>query len=436
MIVPRVQTLLREKMGLDAASIGPAAIERAVRERMSALAGQDVQVYWEHLCASEVEQQELIEAVVVPETWFFRDREAFGALARTAHAGLSNGSAGRVLRVLSLPCATGEEPFSIAMALLDTGLPAGRFHIDAVDISLRAIAHAERAVYGKNSFRGADLGFRERYFARVGQNYRLSDAVRQHVHFRQANLFASGVFPEVRVYDIIFCRNVLIYFDRTGQKLAVRLLGRLLTPGGTLFVGPSESSLLLDLGYASLRIPLAFAFRRAAAAPVANLATVPAAADGRPLPPLPDQRPGRQRIFQPRTAASQAVAATKPKHRSARVTAATRIPQINPESLLEEAQRLADQGKVAEAVQICQRVLSDGPPSAQAFYLLGLLHDSRGEHLQASAHYRKALYLDPTHREAMLHLAEALIREGATAEAQRLFDRAKRTLSLDAVRNE
>jgi len=70
-IVPRVQTLLREKMGLDAASIGTAAIERAVRERMSARAGQDPQMYWDHLCASEIELQELIEAVVVPETWFF-----------------------------------------------------------------------------------------------------------------------------------------------------------------------------------------------------------------------------------------------------------------------------------------------------------------------------------------------------------------------------
>jgi chemotaxis protein methyltransferase WspC len=435
MIVPRVQALLRQRMGLDAASIGAAAIERAVRERMSACPGQDPQIYWERLCASEVELQELIEAVVVPETWFFRDREAFSALRNMADAQLNNGPAGRILRVLSLPCATGEEPYSMAMALLDTGIPASRLQIDAVDISLRAIAYAERAVYGKNSFRSTDLGFRERHFTRVEQSYQLSDAVRQPVHFRQANLFASGAFPEEHVYDFIFCRNVLIYFDRAGQKLAVRLLGRLLAPGGTLFVGPSESPLLLDLGYASAKIPLAFAFRRATVVPAA---TNPAAAavNARPLHSLSSRPLGRQRVLESGAIARPAVATPKLPQQRALVTDPMPMSQINPESLLEEAQRLADQGKVAEAMLICQRILNDGRPSARAFYLLGLLHDTTNEPAQASAHYRKALYLDPTHREAMLHLAEALIREGATAEAQRLFDRAGRISANGGARNE
>lgn len=425
MIVSRVQTLLRQKMGLDAESIGTAAIERAVRERMSTRPGQDPQTYWEHLCASQIEIQELIEAVVVPETWFFRDREAFHALTRTAHAQLNNLPTERPLRVLSLPCATGEEPFSIAMALLDTGFPASRFQIDAVDISQRVIAYAERGVYGKNSFRGTDLGFRDRHFTRAGQGYQLSDAVRQHVHFRQANLFASGAFTETHIYDFIFCRNVLIYFDHAGQRLAVRLLGRLLTPGGTIFVGPSESALLLDLGYASAKVPHAFAFRRATGA-----------AKERLLKPFATQPPARQRIPETRGTARPAVAAQKAPHGQARLTAPESLPKLNPQSLLEEAQQLADQGKIAEAMQICQRVVNDGTPSAQAFYLLGLLHDTKNEHLHASVHYRKALYLNPTHTEAMLHLAEALIRTGETVEAQRLFDRAKRILPADAVPNE
>lgn len=416
MIVPRVQTLLRQKMGLDAESIGTAAIERAVRERMAARPGQDPQMYWEHLCASEVEVQELIEAVVVPETWFFRDREAFGALTRIALEGSSNLPTNRPLRVLSLPCATGEEPFSIAMALLDTGFPASRFQIDAVDISQRVIAYAERGVYGKNSFRGTDLGFRDRHFTRTGQNYQLSDVVRQHVRFRQANLFASGAFSEAHVYDFIFCRNVLIYFDHAGQKLAVRLLGRLLTPGGTIFVGPSESALLLDLGYGSAKIPLAFAFRRQTVA-----------AKQTPWQPITAQPPAGQRIPATRGTTRPAVAAPRVRQGQPLLTAPKSLPKPSPQPL-DEAQQLADQGKIAAAMQICQRVVNDGTPCAQAFYLLGLLHDTKNEHLQASVHYRKALYLNPTHTEAMLHLAEALIRTGETAEAQRLFDRARRIL--------
>jgi chemotaxis protein methyltransferase WspC len=253
----------------------------------------------------------------------------------------------------------------------------------------------------------------------------MSDAVRQHVHFRQANLFASGAFTEAHIYDFIFCRNVLIYFDHAGQKLAVRLLGRLLTPGGTIFVGPSESALLLDLGYVSAKIPLAFAFRRATAA-----------AKERLLQPFTTQPPARQRIPETRGTARPAVAAPKTPHGQARLTAPKSLPRLNPESLLEEAQQLADQGKIAAAMQICQRVVNDGTSSAEAFHLLGLLHDTKNEHLQASVHYRKALYLNPTHTEAMLHLAEALIRTGETAEAQRLFDRAKRILPTGAVPNE
>src|SRR5262249_31357641 len=157
-----------------------------------------------------------------------------------------------------------------------------------------------------------------------------------------------------------------IYFDRAGQKRAVRLLGRLLTPGGTLFVGPSESPLLLDLGYASARIPLAFAFRRAAAVPKA----------------FSDSPRSRQRLPEARANTRPAAGVSRPSHPRVKVTAPIHTSQIDPQELLEEAQRLADAGKVPEAMRICQRVLMDGPPSAQAFYLLGLLHDTSNDPLQ------------------------------------------------------
>ncbi len=102
--------------------------------------------YWERVRGSRAELQALIEAVVVPETWFFRDREAFAALARLAREEwLPSAPQTGCCRLLSLPCSTGEEPYSMAMALLDAGVPADRFRIDAVDISAAALAQAERA---------------------------------------------------------------------------------------------------------------------------------------------------------------------------------------------------------------------------------------------------------------------------------------------------
>jgi chemotaxis protein methyltransferase WspC len=93
---------------------------------------------------------------------------------------------------------------------------------------------------------------------------------------------------------------------------------------------------------------------------------------------------------------------------------------------IEAAQRLADEGKLQEAMELCERNLDDQTPSAQAFYLMGLLHDAAGRFEQASEHYRKALYWDPVHQEALVHLGAALLREGDASAAQRLFDRAKR----------
>jgi chemotaxis protein methyltransferase WspC len=240
-VYARIAALLKERTGLDAASIAVGCVERAVKERLGEQGIGDLQVYWERLCASDRELQALIEAIVVPETWFFRDHEAFAALVRVVREEWLAKHAQGTLRLLSLPCSTGEEPFSMAMALLDGGLPPARFHIDAVDISTRAIAWAERGLYGKNSFRAKDLGFRDRYFEPVERGHRLSDVVRRQVTFRHGNLLSSGGLRGAQGYDVIFCRNMLIYFDEASQRETIEAMYDCLSPGGYICLGHSES---------------------------------------------------------------------------------------------------------------------------------------------------------------------------------------------------
>ena len=189
MMLAEFEDLLKRTMGLDVASVGSSAVARALQERMSACDLGDWQAYWEYLHASRTELQELIEAVVVPETWFFRDPEAFAAMVRLARAEWLANHATGVLRLLSLPCSTGEEPYSMAMALLDAGFPVDRFRIEAIDISARSLAWAERGVYGKNSFRGSEMAFRGRYFSLTAHGHQLVDSVRRCVKFKQNNLF-------------------------------------------------------------------------------------------------------------------------------------------------------------------------------------------------------------------------------------------------------
>lgn len=412
MALAEIENLLKQTIGLDAASIGSAAVARAVRDRLAVCGLSDTRAYCERVRASATELQELVEAVVVPETWFFRNGEAFTALARVAQEEWLPTQTQGVLRLLSLPCSTGEEPYSMVMALRDAGVPGNRFHVDALDISARALTYARQALYGGNSFRSADLGFRDRHFTTRGTVYRLADEVRQQVHFRQGNLFDAEGLPGAELYDAIFCRNLLIYFDRATQDRAIGVLARLLTKQGLLFVGPAETGLLLPHDFVSAKLPLAFAFRKQTA--TARAATPPAT--------CPAKRASAQRRMTPPSAALKPARARP----ATPVAAPRQSPPVEPATGIDEATRLADQGCLVEAAKACEEHLRTHGASASAFYLMGLVRDAAGNHLEAGGYYRKALYLDPHHREALAHLALLLEKQGDTAGAQVLRRRSQR----------
>lgn len=404
------ENLLKASMGLNVASIGSSAIERAVQERLGVCNLEDPRAYWERVRDSGAELQELIEAVVVPETWFFRGRESLAALARLAREEWLRRRDG-VLSLLSLPCSTGEEPYSMAMALLDAAIPADRFRIDAVDISTRVLTQARRAVYGRNSFRGHELEFRDRHFEATAHGYRLSETVRGQVRFQQGNLFAAGFLPGVELYDFIFCRNVLIYFDRATQDRAIVVLKRLLKPKGVLFVAPAETGLPSSHDFVSTNLPLAFAFRRSAAVP-AQPKRVPA--------------PLKRSSIRPPVAAS-APALRPARAASAAPAAASRTGLVTEKSAdIGEAMRLADQGHFVEAATSCAEHLRQHGPSAEAFHLMGLVRDATGNQPEAAGYYRKALYLEPNHYVTQIHLALLMEKQGDIAGAQVLRDRARR----------
>ena len=254
-----LELLLKKTMGLDAAAVGSAAIAQAVHERMLACAMTDIGAYYERARYVQSELQAFIEAAVIPETWFFRQRAAFPEAARTVASRQRSEPA--VVRLLSLACSSGEEPYSIVMALLDASVPSSRFTIDAVDISLRLIALGRHGVYGPNSFRGQDLCFREQHFDRTLLGHSVRERIRAPVTFSAANIFAPNFLVGCGVYDVIFCRNLLIYFDRPTQDRAVSILRKLLAPGGTLFVGSAEAALMLAHGFVWSKERLAFCFR-------------------------------------------------------------------------------------------------------------------------------------------------------------------------------
>jgi chemotaxis protein methyltransferase WspC len=434
----RFETLLKQTMGLNVRSVGSGIIQRAVRERCVASGALDMDAYWRQVNRSPAELQELVELVIVPETWFFRDGEAFKALARLALS--QTVGSDRRLRILSLPCSTGEEPYSMAMALLDAGVPPTRFHIDALDICTRSIAAAQRGAYGMNSFRGKDLEFRNRHFLPVGKRHAVVDTVRSTVRFRHGNLFDPALLVDESDYDFIFCRNVLIYFGDAEQAQAVRVLRRLLKETGVLFVGPSEGGVLVRENMISANMPLAFAFRKVASTPAFQTSRV--FSPSRPAGSKPDAQATLSSAWMSKARATPARPVRVQAHNQAhgRASPAPRRRDVVPASaaatragsdadLLEEAARLADQGRLHEAAELCTRHMREHRPTAAAFYLLGLVSDAAGHHLEAREHYRRTLYLDPDHMEALAHLAALLEMQGDTAGARRMNDRARRATS-------
>jgi chemotaxis protein methyltransferase WspC len=453
----RFADLLHRTIGLDAASLGHSAIERAVDQRAAAWcadghAGATLADYWEAAQGSPAIVEALIETVVVPETWFYRDADAFKALARLAHQRLYERGTALPLRILSLPCSTGEEPYTIAMALLDAGIDAARLRIDAMDVSERALAVAQRAVYSRNSFRGNALAFRDAHFARTEDGWRLAPRIVDAVRFSRANLMQLDA--SVRgVYDFVFCRNLLIYFEREAQQTALQALDSVLAENGTLFVGPAETGLLMRYGMQSAKIPLAFAFHRAApddarlngwhTAPLATAAAL--AMTHSPVPTL-----ARPQVFSAEPFAWPDPVARTPFNGAAQSTPPNGIapparrtsmpasqahdtlplpiaaPLSAARDTLQAAHALADAGRLAEASAALNAYLEQHAPHANAFYLLGVLADANGETNLARSHYRKALYLDPQHAEALAHLATLLELEGDRNGARLLMQRASR----------
>ncbi|VVD90191.1 CheR-type MCP methyltransferase [Pandoraea eparura] len=465
-----IERLLRETMGLDAQTLGAQAIERAVRARLAVLPPEmhdapAYSQYWQWLQQSPQELQALIEAVVVPETWFFRHREAFTVLAQMARderaARRGTVREGQPLRLLSLPCATGEEPYSMAMAMFDTGFGASDFTVDALDISERGLALAREGRYGRNSFRGppGSLSFRERYFTPDDDGYRVIEALRTQVRWHAGNLFDAALVDRLGTFDFVFFRNVLIYFDRDGQRRAIAALERLMRMGATLFAGPAEGGTLTSNGLTSTGHVQAFAFR--VAGPVRDVVPVPTGvsriagtlASLNATPPASSIDAVAQRrnegkaavhagLTRPTVApfATSNVVATPPAvpravtvATAATAATAATVASADVDAQLEQARGAADAGDFVRAVALCRSVLATDRANAQAEYLLGLVEDARGDAQGALVHYRRALYLDPGHYEALVHCAAQLDARGDAAGARRLLERAERAEQAERV---
>ncbi len=421
----RIEQLLAAQIGLDPVSVGSRLILRAAQRRMKELELDELSDYERRLCDSKQELQSLAEQVVVPESWFFRDArpyEWFRAYIRTRWL---IEPARPPVRVLSMACASGEEPYSIAITMSDLGLPACRFQIDAVDISSRRLAKARKGVYSANAFRGCDPGYRKRFFHEQSGGFEIDLAIRSMVRFFEGNVLDPQFLDRFSVYDVIFCRNLLIYLHPEARASVTAALDRLLAADGMLVIGHADRFEWRgqEPKFTAAGQPSCFVYSRSASE---------LASRAEPKREPPEESPNSVAMESSAKAAEvlESDAGRLPTSTPTVGIAPVSVPAGDPRSHFDLAASLANQGRHVEAIAACQRDLQVRGHTASAYYLLGMIYQSQGDRRQAEACFYKTVYLDPNHDEAILVLALLLERRGAHKAAESFRRRAARIAAL------
>jgi len=417
----QIKNLLHKIIGLHVDTIGESSIDRAISHRMHVTMCSHSSSYYKLIKSDKLELDELIEEVVVPETWFFRNVTPFEMLRDNAlkiHAYVVRSSKSKKynkkehasLKILSVPCSSGEEPYSIAMMLSEAGLKNNNFIIDAVDISKQALKKSRRAIYGKHSFREKGMDYQNKYFNPVKTGFQLLPSIRDRVSFRQGNIVTDPISLTDRHYDIIFCRNLLIYFDRETQIRVLDKLSVMLKYGGLLFVGHAESGQIDKNNFTKIRVAKAFAFRKKMTSKFIDLSIQ---SGGQPVNKLKDIYDQLVEVTKKDVELSKRI--NSPKYK--RIESRNKNTDNN---FYDKINTLIDKEKLDDALQLCKEFLKKQPENSEVYYYLGVINTLFDNAYEAEKALKKSIYLSPDHHKALALSAVLAEKRGDENSAQSL----------------
>jgi chemotaxis protein methyltransferase CheR len=348
----------------------------------------------------------LIDEITIRETFFFRHPSELEAIEWHSMLDAARAHGSSLVRVWVAGCASGEEAYTIAILACEAFACASPpVRVLGTDIAPAALEQAIAARYSARSVRPLPATVLERYFSTAGGVSCVSERLRTLVEFRQHNLVRDPIPPVGEPsFDVILCRNVLIYFD---QPTVEHVLGRLegaLAPGGLLVLGAADrlSRQSVPVTPASASTP---ARRSTQSSAPRRLTQMPSPRQHRPSPDIPSP-PGL-----------------------GRTVSATHEAQPTPA----EATRAADRGELDRAMQIAQEVLAQDPLSVQAHFIRGSVELARENAHAAVEPLRRALYIDPNFSLAAFKLARAHDALNQIEPARRAYERTLRTLDHSAA---
>jgi chemotaxis protein methyltransferase WspC len=421
----RIGELLRA-VHIDGALTAPEAIRSIVDERLRATGVSSVDAYAELAARSADEIARLREQIAVPETWLFRYPGSFEALQYRMSTSTS-----RPFRVLSVACATGAEPFSIAATALSSGLRPDQVSVIGIDPNPAALASARRAELGRMAVRGELPSWAAPWIESRNGIARIDPAVRACCEFREGMAPGALIDLPAGTFDAVFCRNLAIYLGESGRRVIGERLAALLKPDGMLFLGHAERPALFGLEAtfetASPAVSGSFAFsRRSAPGPTKP---VLAAFDLQPQgTPWESYAPPRAAATAPSAPARVLPTAAPAPAASTKAAAATASAPTTNSQLL-AARAAADAGNLARAAELTENLHAAGDRSLALMELQGAIFMAMGDAPRAENVLRQVVYLDPGNVEALLHLAVLAERRGDGALALRYRQRAAKGAS-------
>lgn len=265
--IARVGALLHRWTGMVFGQSKRYYIERRITERMKRRGFTLPDTYLGFALGDGEEREALINAFTINETYFYREEHQLAALSREILPEIAaRRRPGDLIRIWSIPCATGEEAYSIAIWLLENWALVDAYHIEIVgsDIDTAALARAVEGRFSERSLARLPEALREAYFEPEHRHQRrIIQDLRESVRFIPANLIDPASMAGLGRFDVILCRNLLIYFDEAARIAAARLLHDALHPGGTLLLGHSESMSRISDRFEVTRLETAIVYRRA-----------------------------------------------------------------------------------------------------------------------------------------------------------------------------
>jgi chemotaxis protein methyltransferase CheR len=384
----RLIGVIREAYGLDLGGMRMTALY----DCLGAL-DQDVEKAADEVLRSPTRLGELVECATNNETYFFRHVEQLEALRALVAEDLHENPRPS-LRVWVAGCSSGEEPLSIAAILRDTllGTPGTTLSVLGTDLHRGMLRKAGKTEYTKWSFRGVSAEMRASHFVEQEGRYRPNTALRSLVTYRRHNLFEGP--PEAIPFDVVSCRNVLIYFDNAMVKRAMQLLSLAVAPGGLLLLGPAESPTVSLPDFEMVFQGGVALFRRKTAPTIAPPPRE--ASHGSHASRAGHRSQQRQRSLaarRPRPTPALAAAAPPPRP-------VARADVLGVEAQVAGALAALERGETDAARERLRAVIAVDQESAMAHYLVGSILESRGERDGAEHFYQQALAaladLDPS----------------------------------------